>query len=74
MRSDEAIRGKWRTLDGKEDEWSVVNSELQGGRIRLCRLRHASVGSESTSIDNVLAHMGFMGSHKLSSFLCRRVG
>jgi hypothetical protein len=34
-----AIRGKWGILDWKEDEWSVINSEVQGGSPRLCRLR-----------------------------------
>jgi hypothetical protein len=29
-------RGKWRILDGKEDEWSVVNLDLQSGSPCLC--------------------------------------
>jgi hypothetical protein len=37
-------------------------SKLQGGSPRLCRLRPASVGSEWTSIWNVLMHTGHMES------------
>jgi hypothetical protein len=36
LRSAGAIRGKWGLLDEKDDEWSVINSELQGGSLRLC--------------------------------------
>jgi hypothetical protein len=36
----------------------IVNLEIQGGSPRLCRLRPASIGSEWTSIWNVLTHMG----------------
>jgi hypothetical protein len=46
MKPGGAIRGKWRILDGKEDEWSIINSEHQGGSPRLCRLRPMSVGSK----------------------------
>jgi hypothetical protein len=45
-----AIRGKWRILDGKEAEWSVVNSELQGGSPRLCRLGPTSIGSNEQAL------------------------
>jgi hypothetical protein len=38
----------------------IVNLEFQGGSPRLCRLRPASVGSEWTSIWNILAHTGHM--------------
>jgi hypothetical protein len=40
----------------------IVNSELQGGSPRLCRLRPVSVGSEWTSIWNVLTHTRHMES------------
>jgi hypothetical protein len=40
----------------------IVNSELQGGSPCLCRLSPMSVGSEWTSIWNVLMHTGHMGS------------
>jgi hypothetical protein len=40
----------------------IINSELQGGSPRLCRLRLASVGSEWRSIWNVLMHTGHMES------------
>jgi hypothetical protein len=43
-------------------------SELRGGSPLLCRLSSTSVGPGGTSINYVPAHMGFMGSHKLSSF------
>jgi hypothetical protein len=42
-------------------DW-IINSELQGGSPRLCRLRPASVGFEWTSIWNVLMHTGHMES------------
>ena len=34
-----AIRGKWRILDGKVESGLMLDSELQGGSPRLCRLR-----------------------------------
>jgi hypothetical protein len=40
----------------------IINSELQGGSPRLCRLRSALVGSEWTSIWNILMHTGHMES------------
>jgi hypothetical protein len=40
----------------------IINSELQGGSPRMCRLRSASVGSEWTSIWNVPTHTGHMES------------
>jgi hypothetical protein len=43
----------------------------EGSSPRLCQLRIASVGPYFISIDYVLAHTGFMGSHKLSSFYGR---
>jgi hypothetical protein len=52
----------------------MSNLELLGGSSRLCRLRTASVGPCGTSIDYVLTHMGFMGSHKLSNIDSHRVG
>jgi hypothetical protein len=48
----------------------IINSELYGGSHRPCRLRTSSVGSKRTSFDYVLAHTGFLESHKLSSFVC----
>jgi hypothetical protein len=58
-----ATRGKWRILDGKVESVLMSDLELQGGSTHLCRL-----GPVATSIDYVLAHTGFMRSHKLSSF------
>jgi hypothetical protein len=51
--------------------FQVQSSE--GGRPHLCRLRtdHLALVNK---IDNVLAHTGFIGSCKLSSFDERRVG
>jgi hypothetical protein len=40
----------------------------EGGSPRLCQLRTTSVEPCGTSIDYVLMHTRFMGSHKLSSF------
>jgi hypothetical protein len=40
----------------------IVNLELQGGSPRLCQLRTTSIGSEWTSIWNVLTHTGHMES------------
>jgi hypothetical protein len=40
----------------------------------MCRLRTVPVGPWGISIDYVLAHMGFMGSRKLSTFDGRWVG
>jgi hypothetical protein len=48
----------------------IIDSKLRGGSPHLCRLRPTSVGSEWASSDYVLAHMGFMGSCKCSSFVC----
>jgi hypothetical protein len=42
-RSDEAIRGLWRILDGKDESYLMSDSELQGGSPRLYRLRIVSV-------------------------------
>jgi hypothetical protein len=39
----------------------------EGGSPRLCRLRTDRL-APLNKIDYVLAHMGFMGPHKLSSF------
>jgi hypothetical protein len=47
---------------GRMESGLIWNSELQGGNPRLCRLRPASVGSEWTSIWNVLTHMVHMES------------
>jgi hypothetical protein len=46
----------------------------KGGSPHLCQLRATSFGPWGTSIDYVLAHTGFMGSCKLSSFDGHRVG
>jgi hypothetical protein len=67
-RSGRAIRGKWRILDGKGESGLMLDSELQGGSPRLCRLRTVSVRPRGTSFDYVLTHAGFMGSDKPSSF------
>jgi hypothetical protein len=47
----------------------IINSEQQGGSPHLCRLRtdHLALVSK---FDYVLAHIGFMGSRKLSSVVC----
>jgi hypothetical protein len=34
-----ALRGKWRQLVGKVEEWYAVSQHLQGCSPRLCRLR-----------------------------------
>jgi hypothetical protein len=34
-----AIREKWGILDGKVESGLMLDSELQGGSLRLCRLR-----------------------------------
>jgi hypothetical protein len=47
---------------GRKGSGLIWNSELQGGSPRLYRLRPASVGSEWTSIWNVLMHTGHMES------------
>jgi hypothetical protein len=47
---------------GRKGSGLTWYSELQGGSPCLCRLRHASVGSEWTSIWNVLTHTGHMES------------
>jgi hypothetical protein len=47
---------------GRKGSGLIWYSELQGGSTRLCRLRPASVGSEWTSIWNILTHMGHMES------------
>jgi hypothetical protein len=39
VRLNVAIRGKWRILDGKVESDLMSDSELQGGRPHLCRLR-----------------------------------
>jgi hypothetical protein len=52
----------------------IVNLELHGCSPCLCRLRLVSDGFERISFDCVLAHMGFLGSRKLSSCVCHQVG
>jgi hypothetical protein len=47
---------------GRKVSGLIWYSELQGGSLHLCRLRPASVGSEWTSIWNVLTHTGHMES------------
>jgi hypothetical protein len=42
MRLGGAIREKWEILDGKDESGLMLDSELQGGSPRLCRLRTAS--------------------------------
>jgi hypothetical protein len=39
------ISGLWRILDVKDESGLMLDSELQGGRTRLCRLRTMSVVS-----------------------------
>jgi hypothetical protein len=51
----------------------MSDAELRGGSPRLCRLRTDRLALVS-KFDYVLAHMRFMGSHKLSSFYGYRVG
>jgi hypothetical protein len=46
----------------------------EGCSPRLCRFKTVLVETKEPSIDYVLAHMGIMGPHKLSSFNSRRVG
>ncbi len=67
MIPDGATRGKWGILDGKVESGLMSDSELQGGSPRLCRLRTDHLAPVN-KIDYVLAHTGFMGSRKLSSF------
>jgi hypothetical protein len=55
------IRGKWRILDGKDESGLMLDSELQGGSPRLCRLRTVSVGPCGTCFDYVLMHVAFYG-------------
>jgi hypothetical protein len=38
-RSGRATKGKWGILDGKVESGLMLDSELQGGSPRLCRLR-----------------------------------
>jgi hypothetical protein len=38
-RLGDATRGKWGILDGKVEIGLMLDSELQGGSLRLCRLR-----------------------------------
>jgi hypothetical protein len=47
---------------GRKGSGLIWNLELQGGSPCLCRLSPASVGSEWTSIWNVLTHIGHMES------------
>jgi hypothetical protein len=39
VRPGRATRGKWRILDEKVESGLMSDSELQGGRPHLCRLR-----------------------------------
>jgi hypothetical protein len=68
MRPGRAIRGLWRILDENDKSGLFSCSELWGSSPCLCQIRTVSVGSCGTSIDYVLLHTRFMGSHKLSSF------
>jgi hypothetical protein len=47
---------------GRKGSGLIWYSELQRGSPRLCQLRPVSVGSEWTSIRNILAHTGHMES------------
>jgi hypothetical protein len=47
---------------GRKGSGLIWNSKLQGGGPSLCRLRPMMIGSEWTSIWNVLTHMGHMES------------
>jgi hypothetical protein len=67
VRSGGATRGKWRILDVKVESGRMSDSELQGGSPHLCQLRTHHLAPVN-KIDYVLAHTGFMGSRKLSSF------
>jgi hypothetical protein len=60
----------WRILDGKGESGLMSDSELRGGSPCLCRSKTDRLASMS-KFDFVLTHMGFMGSHKLSSFNSR---
>jgi hypothetical protein len=44
----------------------------EGGCPCLCRLKITPVEPRGTSFDYVMEHTRFMGSHKLSSFMCCR--
>jgi hypothetical protein len=50
-------------LEGLRVVW-IINSELQGGSPHLIRLRTDHLAPVS-KFDFVLAHIGFMGPHKL---------
>jgi hypothetical protein len=73
MRPGGAIRGVWRILEGKDESELFSCSELRGGSPRLSRLRTDHLAPVSKS-NYVLVHMGFMESHKLSTFDDHRVG
>jgi hypothetical protein len=64
-----ATRGKWRILDGKDESGLMSDSELHGGSPPLVSIKDC-VGCAllQQALSCVLTHMGFMGSHKLSSF------
>jgi hypothetical protein len=51
----------------------MSDSELRGGSPHPCRLRNDRLAPVS-KFDYVLTHTRFMGSRKLSSFSCHRVG
>jgi hypothetical protein len=43
VRPGGGTRGKWGILDGKDESGLMLDSELQGGSPRRCRLRTASI-------------------------------
>jgi hypothetical protein len=67
------IRGLWRIPDGKGESGLFSCLKLRGGSPHLCRLRTNRLAPVS-KFDYVLTHTGLMGSCKLSSFDCHRVG
>jgi hypothetical protein len=67
MRLDRATRGLWRIPDGKGESGMFSCLELRGGSPRPCQLRTDPLTLVS-KLDDLLAHAGFMGSRKPSSF------
>jgi hypothetical protein len=59
---------------GKSESGLHDIQSSEGGSPHMCRLRTVSVRPLATSIDYVLAHMGYIGPRKPSSFDGHRVG
>jgi hypothetical protein len=68
MRPGGASRGLWRILDGKVRERHVVKFEALRWWSPSMSIKDHIGWALWNKIDYVLAHMGFMGSYKLSSF------